>query len=121
MRLYNCHTGDYLYGNPKPGDVVEIFMEGRHECTAKILRKTNSWRELEPIPFLKLNEDDYFNTVRRSYVCQIISDSPFENGREIVRWVNTYSSRGVIKINPQDTGERPPEFFETDDDKNDLI
>lgn len=121
MRLYNCSTGDYLYGNPKPGDIVEVFMKGVYECTARVIRRANHWRDLEPVPFLKLNEADYFNTVRKSYLCEVVSEDCFENGRQITRWLNTYSSRGVIKINPQDTGERPPESFEVGDDANDLI
>ncbi len=121
MKLYNCLTGDYLYGNPKSGDIVQVFLSGRYECTAKVIRRANHWRELEPVPFLKMNEDDYFNTVRKSYLCEVVSEDTFENGRQITRWLNTYSSRGVIKINPQDSGLRLPEFFMTGDDDNDLI
>ena len=87
---------------PKPGNVVPIFIlndngEFIYECTARLLEKLDSIRYLEPIPIIDLSPDMSVNVLREKWSVEIISNSPFDHGRKLRRFVNAYHSTGVVK------------------------
>lgn len=88
-----------VYLDIYPGMPVVIYdSDGKFEFEAKVIKKTNSWRKKEPVPHIIHSETFSLNTISESWVVKIISDDPFQDGKEVVRWIPKLVSCGLIRI-----------------------
>ena len=89
--------------NPKPGDIVSIYILGDDgeyvlEGSARLIEKLPNWRTPEPIPIQEVSPNVSVNVLREKWKVEVVSNNPFDHGRRLIRWVNSYHSTGLIKI-----------------------
>jgi len=87
----------------EPGDIVSIRIltdggEFKYECKARLLEKLYNWRDNEPVPVKELSPNLSVNAIKSKWKVEVVSDSVFDNGRQLVRWVYEFHSIGAIKI-----------------------
>lgn len=89
-----------LLQKPTPGTIVSIYKEnGEFEFEAFLIKKSAHWRTLEPFVWeQKKPEIKNINAVKENWIVQVISTSPFENGKIYNRWINKFHSIGLIKV-----------------------
>lgn len=114
---------EHLPQSLSQGAVVPIIMENNDgtyicECKAVLLERLSSWFIPEPFPFIEYSETDVVNAIKEKWKVMVKSDSVFDNGRKMVRWVYRFHSTGIISIR-----EDVDQDIETEDqdDLNDLI
>ncbi len=89
--------------NLHEGLVVDVELNGKFEFKAKLLRKTNSWRELEPYTWKEASNQMFNqNAIKESWVVEVIDKDVFTNGKQLVRWVPRYHSAGLIQLPDED-------------------
>lgn len=106
-----------LPNNLYPGLIVPIYIQQdngqyRYEFDAELIKHVPSWREREPFNWEERKpEKDNINAVKECWKVRVVSDSPFENGVELIRWIPRFHSNGLIRI----VDNKPPEPPENDD------
>lgn len=106
-----------------PGLKLPIFLQQddgthRYECKAILVEKLDSLVLPEPYPYIEYSETKVINAVKEKWKVKMTSGLPFNNGRELIRWIPRYHSEGVIKIKELDQEDW---IFEDGDDNDYMI
>ena len=85
--------------NLTEGLVVEVYLEEKYQFDAELVKRVNTWRDLEPYPYYEPNYGTTINAVKEQWLVRVISEDPFSCGREYVRWIPKFHSKGLLRIN----------------------
>lgn len=104
------------------GDIVPIILEkddGTYvlECEAFLIEPMESRFHPEPFPFIEYSETRVVNATKEKWKVMICSDSPFDNGIKLIRWVYRFHSTGTVSV--KEIVE--PIIEDEDDDLNPFI